>query len=670
MKIKTLLWASNGLMLAFIAALVVLAYSTVYNKTVPAIEEARDDANTINLAGRQRMLTQKLTKEIELANSGSSQALELVKATKLEFDAVLSGLLNGDEARGLASPGNSDISTQLDATKVLWTEFVPHVDNLLVKIDEGASALKDLKMKKRGFERGLAAVSRTLDGVEEGAQARSLLESISRDADDLAGFLDEITLGGTDESASAKALGARERVASGVETLARLITGDELLKRSTASSEGLKNRTSAYYGASGHFAEVFVSKNQSMAYVRSHNIPLLKQMNAAVGAWTAFSQSRVTDMVEGSKAAFNLQLGLGTISLFLGALVSLYIFRRINKPITELSQGIDRLANGDLTSEVKVLHRDELGIVSEELNETIIKWRAMIADLVDTSTTLSASSEELATISGQLASGSEEVGSQSNMVASAGEQLSSTLSNMSDSAQVMTNTSGTIAAAIEELNASINEVARNCSDETKIAADAATKTLEAKELMDELGSCAQSVDQVVAMVNRISEHTNLLALNATIEAASAGSAGKGFAVVAGEVKKLAHEAAESNNTISEQMKKIQDYANRSMTSIDAVNQTIETVNVISQSIAAAIEQQTATTREISRSVSKSSDQVREVSLAVEESSTGAKEVSTNIAQVSEAARQTAEAANQTRGSSDELSQMAQKLSLMVGEFKI
>ncbi len=657
-------------MLAFIAALVVLAYSTVYNKTVPAIEEARDDANTINLAGRQRMLTQKLTKEIELANSGNMEALELVKATKLEFDAVLSGLINGDEARGLASPGNTEISTQLDATKVLWAAFVPHVDNLLEKIDEGISAQKDLKMKKRGFERGLAAVSRTLEGVEGGAQARSQLKSISRDADDLAGYLEEFTLGTSDESTAAKALAGIEKISSGAESLASLIAGDELLSRSKASSEGLKSRTLAYYGSSRSFADVFASKNESMAYVRSNNIPLLKQMNAAVGTWTSFSQSRVTDMVAGSKAAFNLQLGLGTVSLFLGALISLYIFRRINKPITELSQGIDRLANGDLTSEVKVLHRDELGIVSGELNETIVKWRGMMSALVDTSTTLSASSEELATISSQLASGSEEVGSQSNMVASAGEQLSSTLSNMSDSAQVMNNTSGTIAAAIEELNASINEVARNCSDETKIAADAATKTLEAKELMDELGSCAQSVDQVVAMVNRISEHTNLLALNATIEAASAGSAGKGFAVVAGEVKKLAHEAAASNNTISEQMKKIQDYASRSMVSIDAVNHTIEEVNVISQSIAAAIEQQTATTREISRSVSKSSDQVREVSLAVEESSTGAREVSTNIAQVSEAARQTAEAANQTRGSSDELSQMAQKLSLMVGEFKI
>ncbi len=670
MKIKTLLWASNGLWLAFIIGLVALAYSTVYHETVPAIEATRNDANTINLAGRQRMLTQKLSKEIELANNGKTEALELVRATKDEFDGVLQGLVEGDAGRGIASPGNPEIEAALDAAQELWAKFLPEIDNLLVQIDASAGALQDLKVKRRGFEREMAAVSQALDGVEGGESTEPLLKSISKDADELAAYLEELERGSSDEAASRNALAASEGIAEQASALFALV-GDELrLSKSSSAIEGLKNSAAAYDESARECVTVLLSKNRSMDYVRANNIPLLKQMNAAVGAWTLFSQDRVTTMVADSKAAFDVQLGLGGASLLLGVLVSLYIFRRINKSITALSLGIDKLAKGDLTGEVTVYRRDELGIVSEELNETIVKWRGMVSALVDTSTTLSASSEELATISSELASGSEQVGAQSNMVASAGEQLSSTLSSMSSSAQVMNSSAGSIAAAIEELNASINEVARNCSDETKIAADAAVRTLEAKELMDELGNCAQSVDQVVAMVSRISEHTNLLALNATIEAASAGAAGKGFAVVAGEVKKLAQEAAASNHAIAEQMKKIQDYANRSVISIESVNRTIEEVNVISQSIAAAIEQQTATTREIARSVSKSSEQVREVSLAVEESSSGAREVSSNIAQVSEAAKQTADAAKQTRGSSDELSQMAQKLSLMVGEFKI
>ncbi len=670
MKIKTLLWASNGLMLAFIMALVALAYSTVYHETVPAIEAARDDANTINLAGRQRMLTQKLSKEIELANNGKTEALELVRATKDEFDGVLKGLVRGDRERGLASPGNPEIEKDLLATQELWMKFSPHIENLLLQIDASKSAVQDLKMKQRGFERGMAAVSRVLDGAGGVAAAEPLLKVLSRDSDELAGYLEEFLQGSSSESSAKDARVVSERIAEGASSLFALLGNEQQLSKSSSAIEGLKSRAAAYDESARECVTVLLSKNRSMDYVRANNIPLLKQMNAAVGAWTLFSQERVSAMVADSKAAFNVQLGLGGVSLLLGILVSLYIFRRINKSITALSLGIDKLAEGDLTGEVTVYHRDELGIVSEELNETIVKWRGIVSSLVDTSTTLSASSEELATISSELASGSEQVGAQSNMVASAGEQLSSTLNNMSSSAQVMNSTAGSIAAAIEELNASINEVARNCSDETKIAADAAVKTLEAKGLMDELGNCAQSVDQVVAMVSRISEHTNLLALNATIEAASAGAAGKGFAVVAGEVKKLANEAAASNHAIAEQMKKIQDYANRSVISIESVNRTIEEVNVISQSIAAAIEQQTATTREIARSVSKSSEQVREVSMAVEESSSGAREVSSNIAQVSEAAKQTADAANQTRGSSDELSQMAQKLSLMVGEFKI
>ncbi|NYZ17164.1 chemotaxis protein, partial [Azospirillum sp. RWY-5-1] len=117
--------------------------------------------------------------------------------------------------------------------------------------------------------------------------------------------------------------------------------------------------------------------------------------------------------------------------------------------------------------------------------------------------------------------------------------------------------------------------------------------------------------QVVSMIGQIASQTNLLALNATIEAARAGEAGKGFAVVASEVKALSNQTAQATEQITAQIAAIQAETGHAVDSFGRVRQVITSVNGISSSIAAAIEEQTAVTGEMTRSVAGvSSDMAR------------------------------------------------------------
>jgi len=160
----------------------------------------------------------------------------------------------------------------------------------------------------------------------------------------------------------------------------------------------------------------------------------------------------------------------------------------------------------------------------------------------------------------------------------------------------------TVAAAAEELAASVVEIGRQVTESYEISDTAVTQSSVAMETVTSLTQAVNRVGEIVGLINDIAEKTNLLALNATIEAARAGEAGRGFAVVASEVKELAGQTAKATSEIGDQIEGIQGATDRSASAIGNVNQTISRMNEISASIAAAVEQQREATGEISKSV--------------------------------------------------------------------
>jgi hypothetical protein len=173
--------------------------------------------------------------------------------------------------------------------------------------------------------------------------------------------------------------------------------------------------------------------------------------------------------------------------------------------------------------------------------------------------------------------------------------------------------SQTVAAAVEELHASIAEIAQQVTRSAATAQAAVGRVGESRKVVDELGRAAQEIGQVVQFIGNIASQTNLLALNATIEAARAGDAGKGFAVVAGEVKNLASQAAKSAEDIAGRIARIQQVTQSTIDGIDATSQTILTLEQIAATVAEAVQQQSVATSEIAHSVTQTAEQAGAVS---------------------------------------------------------
>lgn len=257
--------------------------------------------------------------------------------------------------------------------------------------------------------------------------------------------------------------------------------------------------------------------------------------------------------------------------------------------------------------------------------------------VVRTSHALSSASEELMATSRGMTKTAEETSVQANVVSAASEQVSKNVQ--------------TVATGTEEMSASIREIATNASEAAKIANHAVGVARNTNEIVTKLGSSSSEIGKVVKTINSIAEQTNLLALNATIEAARAGEAGKGFAVVANEVKELAKETARATEEIAQKISAIQDDTTGAIRAISEIGTIIDKVNDISNTIASAVEEQTATTNEITRNVA--------------EAACGSNEIAENIASVANGAQKTTESAKCSTEAAQGLSQMASQLRQLV-----
>ncbi|MCC7475103.1 MAG: PAS domain S-box protein [Pirellulales bacterium] len=273
---------------------------------------------------------------------------------------------------------------------------------------------------------------------------------------------------------------------------------------------------------------------------------------------------------------------------------------------------------------------------ASEVTDTVRARMAMakILEQVNSSAcTLGSSAEELTAVSSQMASNAEETSSQANVVSAASEQVSKNVQ--------------TVSTGVEEMNSAIREIAKNATESARVAQQAVTTADSANTQIAKLGESSIEIGNVIKVITSIAEQTNLLALNATIEAARAGEAGKGFAVVANEVKELAKETARATEDIGRKIETIQSDTKGAVDSIQQISQVIAQINDISNTIASAVEEQTATATEMSRNVG--------------EAAKGTAEIAQNITAVAQAASNTTQGASNAQQAASELARMATDL---------
>jgi methyl-accepting chemotaxis protein len=244
--------------------------------------------------------------------------------------------------------------------------------------------------------------------------------------------------------------------------------------------------------------------------------------------------------------------------------------------------------------------------------------------LEQTSQQLGAAAEELSAVATQMTKNAGLTSDKSNAAAANSEEVSKGVRS------VATNT--------EEMVASIKEIARSSSEAATISKDAMKKASDTNSTINHLGEASVEIGNVIKVISSIAQQTNLLALNATIEAARAGDAGRGFAVVANEVKELAKQTAKATEEITNKIGAIQESSKDAVGAIGGISKVIEQINGISLTIAAAVEEQTATTNEVSRIMQESSNAVDGITSLVKTVSSAAVESSTGASQTLEAAK--------------------------------
>jgi methyl-accepting chemotaxis protein len=204
------------------------------------------------------------------------------------------------------------------------------------------------------------------------------------------------------------------------------------------------------------------------------------------------------------------------------------------------------------------------------------------------------------------------------------------------------------------MGAAIREIAHNAGEAAQVAAEAVSVASETTGVVARLGASSEKINEVVNTITAIAAQTNLLALNATIEAARAGEAGKGFAVVASEVKDLAQETAKATEDISQRVVAIQADTANAVTAIGEIATIIGRISDFQNLIAAAVEEQTATTGEMTRSVGEAAD--------------GSLEIAGSITAVAEAAASTTGSVTDARQAADSLARMSGELQALVARF--
>lgn len=430
-------------------------------------------------------------------------------------------------------------------------------------------------------------------------------------------------------------------------------------------------------------------KDQEATAKATEVVPTAKVFIAKAYEYQTFNFSQTQQDIHASVVAAQAAKAGAVVSTILAAIIGIllggFAARRMIKPIKEMVQIVQNLANGDFRdTKHSAVSNDEIG----QLGTAVLKMRKSLRELM----------QHVNDATGQLASSSEELTANMEQSSTSIDQVTTAVAGLAGGAKKQssaidhtTSVVESISANIEEIAATANEVA-NQSIQAAAKANAGNQSVEkavgqmvqieaavtnSAKLVTTLGDRSNEIGQIVDTIAGIAGQTNLLALNAAIEAARAGEQGRGFAVVAEEVRKLAEQSQEAAQQIADLIGTIQQETNQAVLSMQDGTKEVklgtEVVNTAGQDF-----------REITGLVTQVSSQVKEISIAIEHMAEGSQQIVTSVEQidqlsktatghsqkVSSATQEQAAVMQEITSASQSLAELGQKLQNSVEKFQL
>ena len=316
------------------------------------------------------------------------------------------------------------------------------------------------------------------------------------------------------------------------------------------------------------------------------------------------------------------------LAIGLGALIAWRITASITAPIGRAVVVAERIARGDLTSQVEVRIHDETGRLLEAIAAMQERLRTLVGEIGQTADSILVASSEVASGNLDLSQRTEQTSHNLQSAASSLVDLTGTVSQSADSAR------------------QANQLASTASDAATRGGEVVSQVV---RTMDTISASSRKIADIISVIDGIAFQTNILALNAAVEAARAGEQGRGFAVVAGEVRNLAGRSAQAAREIKALIG----------TSVDQVQEGSTLVNHAGKTI-----------EELVQSVRRVSDIMGEITAATQEQSQRIGHVSQSVGALEEMTQQNAALVEEGAAAADSLKDQAGRLTQMVGTFRL
>ncbi|MEN5036475.1 methyl-accepting chemotaxis protein [Pseudomonas sp. TWI929] len=416
-----------------------------------------------------------------------------------------------------------------------------------------------------------------------------------------------------------------------------------------ASLDDAATAMAGYRDAVSQFGNAQTASEQALQSMAEQGTLLLQTSQAMTT-----SQTEVRDAA--AAQAKTLLMIATALALALGLLAAWAITRQIIIPLRQTLRAAERVASGDLTQNLQVNRRDELGQLQASMQRMTQGLRELIGGIGDGVTQIASAAEQLSAVTEQTSAGVNNQKVETDQVATAMNQMTATVHEVARNAEQASE-----AALMADQQA--REGDRVVGEAVTQIERLAGEVVNSSEAMNQLKAESDKIGSVLDVIKSVAQQTNLLALNAAIEAARAGEAGRGFAVVADEVRSLAQRTQQSTEEIEELIAGLQSGTQRVASVMDSSRQLTDSSVELTRRAGSSLET-------ITRTVSSIQAMNQQIATAAEEQTAVAEEINRSVMNVRDISDQTSAASEETASSSVELARLGTHLQGLVGRFKL